>query len=1411
MEEIKFLDEEIEVIIASEKIILDKYLNDFSNVDRVQFLFAELEKLGYYFDDKSNLNIEIENIDEFNDKYEVVVNVIEKVNKKNPYKITTKEEFSGSFILTEDMTIEMQKRKIFTMMTEAGVEISKDVEYEIDYDEVINNDEQKEIRFIVKSVTKEKIDNEVLVGSGFKLADEDIYAAIQRNQGLDVRFNEDYVIVYNEEQDGKQEYKLFKISSKEQEKEDELEAEAESVDVFSEENTKKLLKIKQEIANSHLTTTENDEKIKEISKYIESLENSVTKDLERNLINIDVNIKELRQSIKSLLDDYERNLLALTKIEDERIRKIEDLNLMTDEEYERFNTNMLHHQLEDYKENIALLRKIKQQKKLLKKLEKVKSQTEKIVSQAFELDLTYQEYQGILNSVEDPKVFKKILENSDYAEILNKEPKDRTAKEKKTLRKQKKKAIKRIVDKLKESQMNLSVSEVIEELYGNTIETFDLNEIEALYNPNLNPRKGEEPKEIEISSATLKDLQESSANLPERVTNYGTMNNYQPLEAPIDMVEVHKNEETNNKPQEPIEIITLYNMDDTIYANKSVFTRFNALKNENTEVLIDNKPCYKLEFDDLKFIIDNQDNDYSPYVVDIVEAVKNEENSVDNQEEAKEISNSENINYTNDDNIEKILIYIDNNSGKKFAKKYIFDRFNALKVGEEIKIEYKACFELTNDDLEFIINNQDNDYSPYKVDYKFVNIPKKEDESKNEEIENITITLYRDLNDNDQIYADINTLNIFDLNPTTNGVEIENKTCFKISNDANQLIKHFAKESVNPKYHIRYKNIKLKQKVKPHVETILEKLTNDLDIKSKDYKRFTASNIKISDEFKKELKSGNYLYNIVHIIPSLVKVTFKFLRKLSAKLLTSKRAKKVVKELERRLDEEINEEELDVLFDEYKGSQLKTDMNNQINGAILNRLRRHGLEKVNNLNESIKDNYSKLFVMLGQIKTIDSKINENNLSEDELKALKQERKVIINDTAKYVKTILRDRKDANNLLSGGVHGLEEDFKAVATKLSYVGMRFSKNHDFDNELQKQLSEYGNGLNEALSNGDNEEIINNFVGLESCYYNNTKIENSIKGKRSVGSKYYTPLAEQFDYRDDPFIKDLFTTVALTSSAISAVNSYRVHQIESEQLLAKQQNDANSINDVNDSVISYANSAGKEIEGKSEIFKEGMKAQSHQDVLTSANTLERSALDMSNWSFNGVYHEADKLGHTFYNEFNQTVTNQINDITARYGSGSITQIEALSEIKEVANSAQDSLVSVTSECMGILKDYATSHPKFDLSAIEQSMEYIVANPDAITNMNQAMLDVTAVASNLKDLNVAHIEALNSLPSDMLSTIVCAASASSLALNISKNMNKKYQNNKNYGNEITDMMEEYLNSSSEQEEDEIVNNRTR
>lgn len=333
-----------------------------------------------------------------------------------------------------------------------------------------------------------------------------------------------------------------------------------------------------------------------------------------------------------------------------------------------------------------------------------------------------------------------------------------------------------------------------------------------------------------------------------------------------------------------------------------------------------------------------------------------------------------------------------------------------------------------------------------------------------------------------------------------------------------------------------------------------------------------------------------------------------------------------------------------------------------------------------------------------------------------------------------------------------------------------------------------------MNEALSTGNNEEVVSNFMGLESCYFENTKVAKSLKGKRSVGAKYYSPLAEQFDYRDDPFIRDIFTTLAVTSAAVSAVNSVRVHQIESNRVLNQHQQDVDNINASNDSIMDYVHQSAKDIRGRRDTFKEGMEAQAHKDVLSSANTIERSELDMHNWSFSDAYHAADAEGHAFFNKFNNDVTAQINDIASKYGSGSINSVEALQLMNDVSSKAHATLTNVSTECLDILKNYAASHPQFDLSAIQESMEYIVQHPDAIVNMNQGMIDVTNIAGGLTKLEAAHLTALSSLPSDMLSTLVCAASATGLALNVSRTMNNKYSKKNGYGNEVTEMMREYL-----------------
>ena len=56
---------------------------------------------------------------------------------------------------------------------------------------------------------------------------------------------------------------------------------------------------------------------------------------------------------------------------------------------------------------------------------------------------------------------------------------------------------------------------------------------------------------------------------------------------------------------------------------------------------------------------------------------------------------------------------------------------------------------------------------------------------------------------------------------------------------------------------------KSKPKLKCGLLQIMDELTTGLELKTKDGKRYTASNIKVAEGFKNELKSGNYLYNIV--------------------------------------------------------------------------------------------------------------------------------------------------------------------------------------------------------------------------------------------------------------------------------------------------------------------------------------------------------------------------------------------------------------------------------------------------------------------------------------------------------------------------------------------------------------------
>ena len=852
-------------------------------------------------------------------------------------------------------------------------------------------------------------------------------------------------------------------------------------------------------------------------------------------------------------------------------------------------------------------------------------------------------------------------------------------------------------------------------------------------------------------------------------------------------------EEIFNSYNGPVERIVIYRDLDNrgeVYGRKYLFDRF-RMNYGSDSVKIDGTLCYKINEDDLDFIIGNQDNSYSPYRVEIRGV------SLGKRTEKEEV--------VEDKPIERIVFYRDlDNNGEIYGRKYLFDRFNMNYASDEVRIEGALCYRMEFDDADYILGNQNNNYSPYSVEIKDIHLGKKvipiNDGIDNIVIDDTPVVDHPIKEDNDK---DIPTggnddkgkdddddviitpppavLDSLDK-PEDNGIEDE--TLDEVEDEADE-----------------------EKTTRPHVEAILDKLTSGLDIGPKDCPRYMSSNIHVSQNFARELQTGNVAYNVVHFVPGALKASAGLVRKLSAKLLLSGRGKYSMAELQDRL-EELTEEELEVLFEEYKGSQLKTDMNNQINPIILDRLRRYGLEKVAVINNHIKDSYSNLFILLGQIKAIEEKLADDKLEEATVSALNAERNRLMQLAAKHVIDIKDERKKANDLLSGGVHGLEEDFKAVATKLNYVGFRFAKTNAFDNELQHKLGQFGQGLNVAIANNDYEGIVNNFMSLESLYFENTEIKGNALTRRSVGSKYYSPLAEQFDYRDDPFVRDLLSTVAITSATVSAINAIRVHQIETAQI----NSNIDQANAHNQATMDQVHQIGEDITGKADDFRAGMDAQVQEDVLDASNTIERAELDMHNWSFTDAYHAADRTGHSFYNQFSDDVTRQINDVANRYSSGAITQDVALREMAAIANSSHQTLVNVTDQCLSILRNYAANHSQFDLTAVEEAMAYLVAHPDAVVNMNNGMVDVVDLGEALKGLSLQQYQGLVSIPSDMLSTLICAASAASLAGHVSRDMDRRYNGRVEYGNEVTDMMEDYIDSTYDEiDEDEIDHRRRR
>ena len=589
-------------------------------------------------------------------------------------------------------------------------------------------------------------------------------------------------------------------------------------------------------------------------------------------------------------------------------------------------------------------------------------------------------------------------------------------------------------------------------------------------------------------------------------------------------------------------------------------------------------------------------------------------------------------------------------------------------------------------------------------------------------------------------------------------------------------------------------------KVKKGLYTIMQELTDGLELTRKMNGKYTASNIRVVKGFKEELKSGNVLYNIVHFVPAVVAMPINFVRKVVNKLTYSMKERENIEKFKDRLSK-LSQEDLETIWNEYRGTRVIQERYAGIVNTLLNeKMQEYAASKVAVLDKKIAGEYRVLFSAMQQVEACDELLKKET-NPKKIAVIKQERANILAGKAEMISNLRSQYIEANQILNGGAHGFAEDMKAARTKLSIVGKRFAKDHDFNNELAAKQAEIEKRENAAIANGDNEAALRAFVDGEVLLMGKTEIKKTLFGQQSVGEKYSMPLVDMLNYSDDPFVRDLLRTVAYVGMGISAANALITHGPKSDALLQQNKADTDRVNAANDATIEQVHQAGDTLTGNRDDFITGMQSQTGETSVNISQSLERETLDSNGWYLGTEYNKMDAFNHARYNAMSDAAKAKLEDIATKCYNNQITDMQALEMIKEVANTQHQNLIDIYTEYQPILEQYASTHP-FDLHGVQESMQFVLDHPDAVIKMNEGMVESIQVGEELAGLSAEHIAAINSLPSDLATTLFgVATSTAALTYQAASTMNNNVKSGK-YGNETTDMIQDYIDSKAKANE---------
>lgn len=324
---------------------------------------------------------------------------------------------------------------------------------------------------------------------------------------------------------------------------------------------------------------------------------------------IEKEIEDIEEETKKTAKEYEKTYKELKDAIDEYEKKLNDNNLLSEDEIAELRYSAEKHKIEINEVSIELKRRLDDQKKMIRALKAKKTTIEKNINKSIALGLTYSEYKEITSTLRKTKIMNSILEKEGLSSIIEKSAKERTKEENDILKKTKEEILIEISEYKKENKES-NVLEIIEVFYS-----LDTTYIEK-----------KKPRVMKIKKEDLNNIKGNSNTLPHKIKS--SVNNddsgYTPAEQPKDMKDANQNQNVDLENLKPVtEKVTLFKDTETgeYYARKYAVDKFKLTSADlGSEVKIDGSICYKISLSDVNRIKENANKSSGQsYIADIKE------------------------------------------------------------------------------------------------------------------------------------------------------------------------------------------------------------------------------------------------------------------------------------------------------------------------------------------------------------------------------------------------------------------------------------------------------------------------------------------------------------------------------------------------------------------------------------------------------------------------------------------------------------------------------------------------------------------------------------------------------------------------------------------------------------------------